>query len=751
MNRPTEEVDFLKFAVDSQLLGELGEKLVSKNYIALSELLKNSYDADATDVTVKFIESASGGAEGNTGEIQVVDNGVGMTFEEVRANWMRIATTNKVDRPVSGEFGRPRTGNKGIGRFSCQRMSRRLILTTTARIARGQFETTEVQFDWLSFKPGTDLTEIPNRSIVGHSTKGTTGTTLRLIDLREHWSERDFTMLQRQVILLTVQKGARRSGYKEDPGFGVRFDAPEFPAGQGVLLERFMEAGWGLLSGRVDKKGHAHLSLDSKLVGKKEFTPDKTFELLSGLEWDIAFIPPVKEYFRNPRTLTSGVAEMLRTYGGVRLYVDGFRIYPYGDPDDDWLGIDRDVARRKGSVESPLLQKIATSLKLNTSRALLNYPRHRNLIGRVYIGTHPNSPFVVKMDREGLLDNDAYRQLREFLRFSLDWMTLWYAAFLRRFHRERRQAIEEEFRSEAKKTNDGVAIVNTALNLLVSKATTPPAEAPASQKSAQLVNKARDVIEAKLTESDSELAVLRAVASTGPLMFAFAHEVKGVIGLLDTNAGQLEHLAARLPKSDRSNTLSLAKSLRDASFRFAQLTKLFGIFTSAQKLVKRRVPVKAAATQVVEGFGFILDEFKIHVDVDVDDALKTPSIIEAEFYSLVVNLLSNAVKASIAGKSEEIRLSATQSGAFVLKVLDKGVGLSKDRWEDVFEPLNPDPEDRIYKHLSTRLGDEELSTLGRGTGLGLSIVRGIAEAHGGRAEFTAPPKGWKTCVEIQLP
>src|SRR5882724_443993 len=266
MNRPTEEVDFLKFAVDSQLLGELGEKLVSKNYIALSELLKNSYDADATDVTVKFIESASGGAEGNTGEIQVVDNGVGMTFEEVRANWMRIATTNKVDRPVSGEFGRPRTGNKGIGRFSCQRMSRRLILTTTARIARGQFETTEVQFDWLSFKPGTDLTEIPNRSIVGHSTKGTTGTTLRLIDLREHWSERDFTMLQRQVILLTVQKGARRSGYKEDPGFGGRFDAPEFPAGQGVLLERFMEAGWGLLSGRVDKKGHAHLSLDSKLV-----------------------------------------------------------------------------------------------------------------------------------------------------------------------------------------------------------------------------------------------------------------------------------------------------------------------------------------------------------------------------------------------------------------------------------------------------------------------------------------------------
>jgi signal transduction histidine kinase len=85
-----------------------------------------------------------------------------------------------------------------------------------------------------------------------------------------------------------------------------------------------------------------------------------------------------------------------------------------------------------------------------------------------------------------------------------------------------------------------------------------------------------------------------------------------------------------------------------------------------------------------------------------------------------------------------------------LRVLDKGVGLSKDRWKDVFEPLNPDPEDRIYKHLSTRLGDEELATLGRGTGLGLSIVRGIAESHKGTAQFVVPPKGWSTCVQVTL-
>jgi len=309
------------------------------------------------------------------------------------------------------------------------------------------------------------------------------------------------------------------------------------------------------------------------------------------------------------------------------------------------------------------------------------------------------------MDREGLLDNEAYRQLTEFLRFSLDWMTLWYAAFVRRFAKERREAIEEEFKSETGKPRDGSSIVDSALNLLVSKATTPTPDTPVAAKSAQLVNKARDVIEAKLSESDSELAVLRAVGSTGPLMFAFAHEVKGVIGLLDTNAGQLEHIASHPSKGGRAALVALAKSLRDASYRFVQLAKLFGIFTSAQKLTKRKVPVKAAVTQVVEGFGFILDEFKIVVSVDLDEALKTSSIIEAEFFSIIVNLLSNAIKASIAGRSSEIKISGERNGVLLVRVLDKGVGLSKERWEDVFEPLNSDPEGRIYKHLGTRLGD----------------------------------------------
>src|SRR3990167_2128447 len=129
----------LTFTVDSALLSELGEKLVETAHIALVELVKNAYDADATLVTVKIVPHRRHGPE-----VHVIDNGSGMTYRDVENYWMRIATTHKQDYQVSQRYGRPRTGSKGIGRFSCRRLGTRLELLTTARLDDGHFEQTEV-------------------------------------------------------------------------------------------------------------------------------------------------------------------------------------------------------------------------------------------------------------------------------------------------------------------------------------------------------------------------------------------------------------------------------------------------------------------------------------------------------------------------------------------------------------------------------------------------------------------------------
>lgn len=105
----------LEFSVDSQLLGEIGERLVRKNYIALSELVKNAYDADATRILVRFINAKKSKDKSETSEIHLIDDGHGMTFQQVREYWMRIATTYKVREPISHLFGRRKSSIMGSG------------------------------------------------------------------------------------------------------------------------------------------------------------------------------------------------------------------------------------------------------------------------------------------------------------------------------------------------------------------------------------------------------------------------------------------------------------------------------------------------------------------------------------------------------------------------------------------------------------------------------------------------------------
>ncbi|UJH71739.1 ATP-binding protein [Ornithinimicrobium sp. INDO-MA30-4] len=108
------------FTVDARLLRELGERLVGRPHIALAELIKNSYDADARHVELTF--------EGD--RIAIADDGHGMTENDFTERWMRIGTTIKNDQKLSPALLRPLTGSKGVGRLAVQLLAERLDLHT---------------------------------------------------------------------------------------------------------------------------------------------------------------------------------------------------------------------------------------------------------------------------------------------------------------------------------------------------------------------------------------------------------------------------------------------------------------------------------------------------------------------------------------------------------------------------------------------------------------------------------------------
>jgi len=189
-----------KFAVDSALLSELGEKLVSTVHVALTELIKNAYDADATNVDVSIIPELVGAPR-----IVVVDNGIGMAVDDVRRFWMKIGTANKIDAPVSKRFGRLKTGSKGIGRFACRRLGANLDLTTCAKIkdnktGRQSYQTTRINFRWDKFEPGIDVEDVKSSGTIEISSKGKTGTRLEIWGgVQDEWQVRGFNYLQRRA------------------------------------------------------------------------------------------------------------------------------------------------------------------------------------------------------------------------------------------------------------------------------------------------------------------------------------------------------------------------------------------------------------------------------------------------------------------------------------------------------------------------------------------------------------------------
>jgi len=131
------------FSVNATIIRRLGRELVANQETALAELIKNAFDADAETVKVIF-----SGTEKAGGRLWIQDDGSGMTPDQVRDGFLRIASDAKLKEPVSPKFHRKRAGQKGIGRFAVERLGQRLTLIT-ATIDDNQ--ATELNVEWDAF------------------------------------------------------------------------------------------------------------------------------------------------------------------------------------------------------------------------------------------------------------------------------------------------------------------------------------------------------------------------------------------------------------------------------------------------------------------------------------------------------------------------------------------------------------------------------------------------------------------------
>jgi signal transduction histidine kinase len=753
------------FSVDSALLRELGEKLVSTVHVALAELVKNAYDADATLVRVSITPSSDGGGP----TIIIEDDGTGMTPKEVADFWMRIGTTNKESQPTSRLYGRPRTGKKGVGRFACRRLGRRLRLETTAleetEAGATHSVSTTVIFDWDNFIPGSKVESIPCNGVTEVLPEvRPAGTRLIISDAEiDEWQARGFDYLRRQLAVMAGNSGAQRQDFEEDPGFAVHLQVPGNDEQPSDLREQIMDAAWGTLEAEVLEDGCASFTLHaSGIGGKRTYLTSPRFKPIFGAKLKVGILPMTKDGggVRDPKLLANYVlAKLIEDWGGVQIRYNGFRMYPYGNPGDDWLKIDADRGRRQGRPTDTELFSFAASMqKLDPSRVLLNMLGMRNHLGHVDL---PSSiPGIEpRLDRQGFIETGTFELLRSFVRMAIDWATIHREAYIRqRTSAEARQAIQELsplLEADPKKlgaeiTPRATQFLRNEINRLVTSL--PAEEQDETRRSLLRTVKALEAISA---DSQSQLRHLRLVASASTLTLLFAHEVRSSISSLGAGSSRLRALAKKVPAhAEELNALSQQLGETQAQLaRLVDMTGIVGAFRSDQRAVD--VNLSTAIERAVSCFRLIVENYSIQIDTSgVKPAMLIGPIIEGEVYSILINLLSNAIKSLIAsGKPQKlIRIWTEESGrqAF-LRIADNGLGLDVKHFADVFTPFISDPTGLLYDQLEENANPEDAAAFGTGSGLGLSIARDIARARGGDIRFINPEDGWAACVEIEMP
>ena len=390
----------VRFSIDAGVIDRLGNELVARQETAVSELVKNSYDADAKEVVLTFIETNEVG-----GVLNIKDDGDGMTREELVDGFMRISSTSKIHNPYSRKFKRKRAGQKGIGRFAVQRLGNKLVIITQVENSEKALKLT---INWADYARDRDLGSVSNKLEEIEKIRDK-GTTLIISDLKDKWTQSSIKRIYKYVDdilqpfpLSSVREETenKRKEDTSDPGFKTKFLKITNGETKTVAddIKMVYDHATAIFDGSIDELGNGEYEIKSnKLdiheygkIGNNPDDPTISFNKLKNINFRAYYFIYDKELV--PTTQLSSIQKLGRTIGGIRLYRNGFRVLPYGESGNDWIALD----------------------KSSRQRSILPAHANMNFFGFVELLDEKNE-FNETSSREGLSENEAFIELQNFI------------------------------------------------------------------------------------------------------------------------------------------------------------------------------------------------------------------------------------------------------------------------------------------------------------------------------------------------
>lgn len=672
------------FEPKAHILSLLGEELIKSPVMAIYELVKNSYDADATTVSVTFdnIDNL------NLSSITISDNGTGMTEDVIENVWLEPGTDYR--KPVDHKgtrtiqkspiYNRIPMGEKGVGRFAVHKLSNKIKVITRPQLIKlnnsgevissvlANYEI-HLNIDWNDFRRSKYLKDIKikwhtKRDEQDFYYKKKSGTRIELSQLKEDWTKSMARQLKRHTLSMLSPKNNEKK-------FNIKLDFKNqwlinFPTAKEVLEQAPYK-----LTALVDKDFNLTFEYkfelkNNKIIGHRNIKNDKKYNVnikgniraayrnylieneypdedIDKILGDFDSIDNTQPYgdilvelysfdldstsLKDYTNSTKVTKEILKEHAGIKVFKGDLRVYDYGDAGNDWLGLDL--------------------LRVQNKEWFSN---NQN-IGYVYLDPEASAALIEKTNREGFIENIAFEQFKRVVLYILT-----------QFKSERQKDREKWMQYNKKSSPESVQNQLNKFKNLINNTNLDDI------KKGELLGEA-EKLEQRYEEDKKTLLIPAGVGMTAS--FAL-HEIEKLVPrMIDTtNAIKID---TRLIK----NQVEELQEYVD------------GILSVLKKGGNKPVNVSEIVHQAVSNYGLRLQNRKIKVDVNIDKEVESIICDKRLLITMLMNIIDNSIYwlDTIYKKEKGIYIivSKSESSTNIL-IVDNGPGF-KDDIEDLVRPF----------------------------------------------------------------
>lgn len=772
------EITQIPFTVSARTARLIGQENFANAEGAIIELVKNSYDADAS-VCVIIVDPVND-------SIRILDNGDGMTEQIIRNQWMTIGTD---DKKINFKTkSRVKTGAKGIGRFALDRLGKSSIMVTKTL----ESESLVWDVDWNQFEnTGAVISDIKATLQVGNSDFGgeiieiqnftglkepiidfwkeEKGTLISIDNLKDTWDEKatqslfsNFEILVPpletntfQVFLFSTLEpdkyGKVLSTLCDDYDYKMTATVND---DQSIMIQVFRnELNFGDLKriGFFDKSKlnqpqylieafengvfNVQTKLENLVAGFKDIDKNNSLKKIGAFSFSFYFMKrgggqekeedlgkyPYKSVNYSSRT------NWLDKFGGIKIFRDNFRVRPYGETKSssfDWL----DLGKR--ALSNPTVTRPGYRVRPQQVYGIINISRIGNI------------NFEDKSSREGLQENDTFSLFKEIIKSIIEI-----------FENDRNQimmTLKKIYDERNKKIKAQEAAEQIIKNKKSSNAT--PSQAEASAEKDTLIT-AIEAYKEDLEELQDEQKILRVLASAGLIVTSFAHEFRNHTDSILPRTDELKNVLLQVIDIDKLKQLPvffdpyiMLSDMRKQDERLKSWLDFSISSVRKDKRTRRTINLVTYIEGLEKIWGSLLSRRNIKLTIDkwifTEVNFKGHEIdLDGIFNNLITNSV-DAYKRKDAGDLREIKLSFAfnplEANGISVLYQDFGPGLL----EEITDP------NKIFQPFFTTKRDEKTGEK-IGTGLGMWIVKSAIDEYNGDIEILQARPNFK--VKITLP